>query len=100
MKKIAAKTLRVYIAAIHFIHVDQFLSVKIFINLTLRRTLDKTTSLNSQPHNIAHKQLIFWETLKKIITKDSIISTIMKDSVFCLIFAGYFRIDELTYTER
>ena len=100
MRKIAAKTLRVYITVIRFIHVDQFLSIKIFTDLTLRRALNKTTSLNSQSYNIAYKQLIFRETLKKIVTEDSIIPTIMRDFVFCLVFADYFRIDKLIYTKR
>jgi len=100
MGKIAAKTLRVYMAAIRSIHVDRSLSVEVFTDPTLRRALDGTTSLNPQPHNVAHKQPISRETLKKIVTGGSTIPTIMGDSAFCLAFAGCFRIGELTYTER
>ena len=100
MGRVALKTLYLYLAAICSIYIDCILSVIVFENALLYHILDGVISLNPNPKEATLKLLISYSILTKIVTSSNLILKVNTDATFCLTFAGYLCMGEISYTNK
>ena len=100
MGRVASKTLHLCLAAIRSTHVDRILPVTVFENASLCRILDGATSLNPSLKETTPKLPISHSILAKIAISSNLIPGVNTDAAFCLAFAGYLYIGEISYTDK
>jgi hypothetical protein len=98
--RIALKTLRLYLTAIHSIYINRILSVIVFKNASLYHILDGVISLNPNLKEAILKLLILYSILAKIMTGSNLILGVNTNTAFCLAFIGYLYIGEISYTNK
>jgi hypothetical protein len=98
--RVASKTLYLYLAVICFIHIDYILLVIVFENALLCHILDGVISLNPNLKEATLKLPILYSILAKIVISSNLILKINTDAAFCLTFAGYLCIGEISYTDK
>ena len=100
MGRVVLKTLYLYLAVICFIYINRILLITVFKNALLYRILNRATSLNPNLKEATLKLLISHSILAKIITSSNSILGVNTDAAFCLTFAGYFCMGEISYTDK
>jgi len=103
MGAVSAKTLKKYLAAIRSRHVDRALAIDTFSHPSVRRMLAGATSLNpsimqpytKKPITKAQLDLIVPNELKTVSRVDNL----NLNAAFTLMFAGFMRLGEITYTK-
>ena len=100
MGRVALKTLRLYLAAIHSIYINYILLVTVFKNILLYRILDGVTSLNPNLKEATLKLPILRSILAKIATSSNLILGVNTNVTFCLAFVGYLYIGKISYTNK
>ena len=100
MGRVALKTLYLYLAIIRFIYVDRILLIIVFKNASLYYILDRATFFNPNLKEATLKLLILYSILTKIATSSNSILGVNTDAAFCLAFAGYLCMGEISYTDK
>ena len=83
-----------------FIYIDRILPVIVFKNALLCYILDGVTSFNLNLKETTLKLLILYSILAKIVTSSNLILGVNTDATFCLAFAGYLCMGEISYTNK
>ena len=100
MGRVASKTLCSYLAAIYSIYINRILLVTVFENALLCYILDGATSLNLNLKEATLKLPISRNILAKIVISSNSILGVNTNAAFCLAFAGYLRMGEISYTNK
>ena len=82
------------------IYINRILLVVVFKNVLLCYILDGAISLNPNLKEATLKLLILCSILTKIVTSSNLILGVNTDATFCLAFAGYLYIGEISYTNK
>jgi hypothetical protein len=98
--RVALKTLYLYLTTICFIYINYILPVIVFKNASLCYILDKATFFNPNLKKATPKLLILYSIFAKIATNSNSILGVNTDATFCLAFAGYLYIGEISYTDK
>jgi hypothetical protein len=100
MGRVALKTLYLYFTVIYSIYINYILLVVVFENASLCYILDGATSLNPNLKEAIPKLLILYSILAKIVISSNLILKVNTNATFCLAFAGYLYIGEISYTDK
>ena len=98
--RVALKTLRLYLIIIRFIYINRILLVIVFKNVSLYYILDGATSLNPNLKEATPKLPILCSIFAKIVTSSNSILGVNTNTTFCLAFAGYLCMGEISYTDK
>ena len=82
------------------IYINRVFLVIIFENISLYYILDRATSLNPNLKEATLKLLILYSILTKIVTSSNLILGVNTNTTFCLAFAEYLYIGEISYTDK
>ena len=98
--RVALKTLYLYFTMIRSIYINYILLVIVFKNTLLYYILDRATFFNPNLKEATLKLLILYSIFIKIATSSNLILGVNTDAAFCLAFAGYLCIGEISYTNK
>ena len=85
---------------IRFIYINRILPIIVFKNALLYYILDRAIFFNPNLKKVTLKLLILYSILVKIATSSNLILGVNTDAAFCLTFAGYLRMGEISYTNK
>jgi hypothetical protein len=98
--RVALKTIRLYLTAIHFIYINCVFPVTVFKNVLLCYILDRVTSYNPSLKEATLKLLILYSILAKIIINSNLILEANTDAAFYLTFIGCLCMSKISYTNK